>query len=211
MFSKVNKFFNHEDKKLRDDRWIFASMLVGAVISLTAAFNLSVEAVRLAADPSVKLACSINNVINCATVAKTSYAELFGFPNAFIGMMAESVVITVAVAGLSGVKFPRPFMFAAQIGYTGGFLFALFLTMISVFIIGTMCPWCLTVTLATIFVFFSMTRYNIREENLYLPKKYSKIAKEFIKKDYDKLAMASLLFVIVAIIIAKYGGRGLFG
>ncbi len=211
MYKKVKKFFNHEDKNLRDNRWIFASMLGGAVVSLTAAFTLSKEAVELAANPAAKFACSINAVIDCATVAKTSYAELFGFPNAFIGMMSEPVVITVAVAGLSGVKFPRLFMFAAQICYTGGFLFALFLTTISVFIISTMCPWCLTVTLATIFVFFSMTRYNIREENLYLPKKYSKMAKEFIKKDYDKLAMASLIAIIVAIVIIKYGRYGLFG
>lgn len=211
MFNDLKRFFKHEDKNLRDNRWIFASMLAGAIVSLTAAFVLSKEAVELAANPSVKLACSINAVIDCATVAKTSWATLFGFPNAFIGLMSEPVVITVAVAGLAGVKFPRKFMLVAQMFYTGGFLFALFLTSISMFVIGTMCPWCLTVTLATIFVFFSMTRYNIREENLFLPKKYSKIAKNLIKKDYDKLAMASLLFIIVATIIFKYGNNGLFG
>ncbi len=211
MFNNIKLFFTHKDKNLRDNRWIFASMLVGAIISLFAAFTLSVEAVQLAANPAAKFSCSINSIIDCAKVAKTSWAMLFGFPNAFIGMMTEPVVITVAVAGLAGVKFPRKFMFAAQMGYTMGFLFALFLTSISLFVIGTMCPWCMTVTLATIFVFFSMTRYNIREENLYLPKKYSKKAKLFVKKDYDKLAMASLVFLLLATIIVKYGSSGLFG
>lgn len=210
MYSKVINFFTHEDEKLRDNRWIFASMLIGAVVSLTAAFILSVEAVQLAADPDVVLGCSINAVIDCATVAKTTWAELFGFPNAFIGLISESVVITVAVAGLSGVKFPRQFMFAAQIGYSMGFLFALFLTSISVFVIGTMCPWCLTVTLATTLVFFSITRYNIREENLYLSKKHSAFLKKMIEKDYDKLLLAITIVIIVAIIIAKYGSQ-LFG
>lgn len=211
MFNNIKLFFTHKDKNLRDNRWIFASMLVGAIISLFAAFTLSVEAVQLAANPAAKFSCSINSIIDCAKVAKTSWAMLFGFPNAFIGMMTEPVVITVAVAGLAGVKFPRKFMFAAQMGYTMGFLFALFLTSISLFVIGTMCPWCMTVALATIFVFFSMTRYNIREENLYLPKKYSKKAKLFVKKDYDKLAMASLVFLLLATIIVKYGSSGLFG
>ncbi len=211
MFDNIKRFFTHEDKNLRDNRWIFASMLVGAVISLFAAFTLSVEAVQLAANPAAKFSCSINAIIDCAKVAKTSWAMLFGFPNAFIGMMTEPVVITVAVAGLAGVKFPRKFMFAAQVGYTMGFLFAIFLTSISLFVIGTMCPWCMTVTLATIFVFFSMTRYNIREENLYLPKKLSKKAKKFIKQDYDKLVMATLVFLLLATIIVKYGSSGLFG
>jgi uncharacterized membrane protein len=211
MFKKAKEFFNHEDKNLRDNRWIFASMLVGAICSLIAAFVLSVEAVKLAGNPNAQLSCSINVIINCATVAKTSYATLFGFPNSFIGLMSEPVVMTVAIAGLAGVKFPRLFMFVAQIFYTGGFLFAYFLTFISTFIIQALCPWCLLVTLSTTFVFFSMTRYNLREDNLYLPKKYEKIAKDFVKKDYDKLVLASMVVIVIAVIIIKYGNNGLFG
>ena len=207
MYSRLKNFFMHEDLTLRDNRWIFTSMLLGAIVSLTAAFALSVEAVQLAKDPNVQLGCSINAVIDCATVAKTSWAELFGFPNSFIGLISESVVITVAVAGLSGVRFPRQFMFAAQIGYSMGLLFALFLTSISLFVIGTMCPWCMTVTIATIFVFFSITRYNIREENLYLSKKHSDFLKKMIEKDYDKLLLASTVVILISIIIAKYGDR----
>jgi uncharacterized membrane protein len=211
MFNNIKDFFTHKDKNLRDNRWIFASMLVGAICSLIAAFVLSVEAVKLAGNPNAQLSCSINVIINCATVAKTSYATMFGFPNSFIGMLSESVVITVAVAGLAGVKFPRRFMFVAQIFYTLGFLFAYFLTFISTFIIQALCPWCLLVTLSTTFVFFSMTRYNLREDNLYLPKKYEKNAKEFVKKDYDKLVLASIVVIVIAIIIIKYGNNGLFG
>lgn len=211
MFSKIKKYFTHEDKNLRDNRWIFASMLVGAICSLIAAFVLSVEAVKLAGNPNAQLSCNINAIINCATVAKTSYATMFGFPNSFIGMLSEPVVITVAIAGLAGVKFPRRFMFTAQIFYTLGFLFAYCLTFISTFIIQALCPWCLLVTLSTTFVFFSMTRYNLRENNLYLPKKYEKIAKEFVKKDYDKLVLASIVVIVIAVIIVKYGNNGLFG
>lgn len=211
MFNKIKEFFTHKEKHLRENRWIFSEMLVGSGLSLLAAFVLSVEAVQLAMNPDVHLSCSINAVIDCATVAKTSYATLLGFPNSFIGMVSEPVVITVAIAGLAGVKFPRLFMFAAQIGYSMGFLFAIFLTSISLFIIGTMCPWCLLVTLSTTFVFYSITRYNIREDNLYLPKKISKRAKEFVEKDYDKLVLVSIIVIIIGTIIVKYGNRGLFG
>jgi uncharacterized membrane protein len=198
MFSKAKEFFSHKDKNMRDNRWIFTSMLVGAAFSLLAAFVLSTEAIEIAKNPNVQLSCSVNVIVNCATVARHPSASLLGFPNSFLGMVAEPVVITVAIAGLAGVKFPRRFMFAAQIFYSAGFIFAYYL-------LQALCPWCLLVTLSTTFVFFSMTRYNIRENNLYLPKKAATWAKGIIAKDYDKLLLALFVVAVIAGIIIKYG------
>lgn len=205
MFHKVREFFTHEEKKLRDDRWIFFSMLIGAIISLVASFVLSNEAVELARNPDAILSCSINAVLNCATVGLHPSAHLWGFPNSFLGLMAEPVVITVAIAGLAGVHFPRRFMFVAQICYTLGFIFALYLFYTSFFIIGALCPWCLTVTATTTFVWFAITRYNIRENNFYLSQKWSEVAHRFIERDYDKLVLFTIVFVLVVAILIKYG------
>jgi uncharacterized membrane protein len=195
------------EKRAHDNRGIFISMLVGAICSLIAAFVLAVEAVELARNPDAVLSCSINSVLNCATVAVHSSAALFGFPNSFLGLLAEPVVITVAVAGLGGVKFTRKFMFTAQICYTLGFIFAYYLLYTSTFVIGALCPWCLLVTLSTTFVFFSMTRYNISEGNLYLSDRLEKRAHAFIDKGYDQLIMALLVVAMGVTIIVKYGGR----
>ena len=206
--SKVKElvaYFKHDDKRIRDNRWIFASMLVGALLSLLAAFVLSVEAIQLAKNPNAEPSCSVNVVLNCATVAKHPSAELLGFPNSFFGLMAEPVVITVAIAGLAGIAFPRRFMFWAQIGYTLGFAFALFLFFTSYFVIGALCPWCLLVTITTAFVWFSITRYNIRENNLYLPQKMQKSALKFIERDFDKLALGILVATLIVAIFVKYG------
>ena len=205
MFRRIKEFFTHHERDLRDNRWIFVSMLVGAIGSLIASFVLSVEAVELAANPDAVLSCSINVVLNCATVGIHPSAHLLGFPNSFLGLMAEPVVITVAIAGLAGVKFPRKFMFAAQIVYTIGFLFALWLFGTSYFVIGALCPWCLLVTATTTFVWFAITRYNIRENNLYLPKKVSSWAHSIIQRDYDKVALFSLIMILVVAILVKYG------
>lgn len=208
--SSIKEFFTHSDKKLRDTRWIFTSMLIGAICSLIASFALSVEAIQLAKNPDADLSCNVSVVLNCATVAKHPTAELLGFPNSFLGLMAESVVITVAIAGLAGIRFPRGFMFAAQIGYGLGFIFALFLFYTSYFVIGALCPWCLLVTITTTLVFFAMTRYNIRENNLFLSKKLQATCKSWIDKDYDKMTMAVLIVIMIAMIIVKYGDS-LFG
>lgn len=207
MLHKIKNYFTHEDKNIRDNRWIFTSMLVGALISLLASFVLSTEAIELAKNPNAALSCSINVVLNCATVGNHSSAHIFGFPNSFLGLIAEPVVITVAIAGLSGVKFGRRFMFAAQIGYTLGLIFAFWLFSQSYFVIGALCPWCLLVTATTTFVWFAITRYNIRENNLYLSGRASKVAHSFIEKDYDKLVLFSIVIVLVVAIILKYGSQ----
>lgn len=205
----VREFFTHEDWRLRDNRWIFTSMLVGAILSLIASFVLSVEALELAKNPDAELSCSVNIVLNCATVALHPSAEMLGFPNSFFGMIAEPVVITVAIAGLAGIRFPRRFMLAAQIGYSIGLIYALVLFGISFFVIQALCPWCLLVTLTTLMVWFALTRYNIRENNLYLPKKPQKALRRFVEKDYDKLVMLSIIALFIAAILLKYG-NGLF-
>ncbi len=209
MLKSVTRYFRHDDKKTRDTRWIFASMLVGSVLSLLASFVLSVEAIELAKNPNANVSCSINVILNCATVNNHPTGTLFGFPNSFIGMMAEPIVITVAIAGLAGVRFPRLFMFVAQIFYTLGLIFALYLFYVSMFIIGALCPWCLLVTLTTILVWFAITRYNLREDNLYLSKSLNKKAHRWLDMDYDKFTMFTLIFVLVGGIILKYG-NGLF-
>ncbi len=202
---KFINFFKHNEESIRDDRRIFAGMLIGALLSLLASFVLSVEAMHLAANPQAELSCSINAVVNCATVSLHPSASFFGFPNSFLGLIAEPVVITVAIAGLAGVAFPRGFMFAAQIGYSLGFIFAYVLLYFSFFVIRALCPWCLLVTLTTTLVFFAMTRYNIKHNNLYLPKKIQAKLKKLINNDYDRLLMWTIIMMIIAGIVVKYG------
>lgn len=209
MFNKIKYFFTHKDKELRGNRWIFIIILIASCLSLVAAFVLSIEAIELIKNPDAQLGCSVNIIINCTTVAKSSFASMFGFPNSFIGLITEPIFIVIAIALLTGVKFPRKFMFSTQLLATMAFIFAYHLFFISTFVIHALCPWCLLVMLLTTVVFFAITRYNIRESNLYLSKKLSTCANDFIKKDYDKFALALTIFIIAAIIVIKYGS-GLF-
>ncbi|MGB3675161.1 MAG: vitamin K epoxide reductase family protein [Candidatus Nanopelagicales bacterium] len=143
----------------------YSEMLVSSVLGLIASLVLSAEAITLAANPAATFACDLSSKISCGAVASTWQANLFGFPNAFIGLMAEPVVITVAVAGLAGVAFPRWFMVSAQAVYTIGVVFAYWLFYEAYFVIGALCPWCLLITVTTTLVFMSMTRVNILDGN----------------------------------------------
>lgn len=193
----------------KSNRWIFTTMLVCGLVGLTASFILAVEKLHLLENPDAQLSCSINIVLNCASVMKTWQSSLFGFPNPYIGMMAYPVVIAVAVAGLSRVRFPRPFMLAAQICYGLGLIFAYWLFFQSVYVIQILCPWCLFVTIVTTILFDALLRYNVRENNLYLPKKLHKKLLKLFEKDYDKLFVASWLVIMVVLVFAQFG-EGLF-
>ncbi|WP_425954843.1 vitamin K epoxide reductase family protein [Xylanimonas sp. McL0601] len=186
-------------------RWLFGEMLVGAIISLVAAFVLSKEAVTLAANPDAVLSCDFGKVFSCAQVALSPRASLFGFPNSFLGLAAEPVVITIAVLGLAGLRFPKWFMIAAQTIYLFGFVFAYWLFYAAVFQIHALCIWCLTVQLATTVVFFSMLHLNVLEDNLHWPRRVQRFALSVVRSGGLGFLLAAWLIATVAVVVFKYG------
>jgi uncharacterized membrane protein len=190
--------------------WIFGTMLFSSALSLIASFVLSVDAIKLAADPTAELSCNINEVISCGTVAAAWQSQLFGFPNALLGLVAEPVVITVAVACLGGVRFPRWFMFAAQVVYTIGLGLAYWLFYQSMFHIGALCPWCLLVTVSTTLVFATLTHVNIRDNNLFLPERLRTALVRGLRTNLDLVIVVIWLLILALAVVVKYGDL-LFG
>ncbi|MDO5501627.1 MAG: vitamin K epoxide reductase family protein [Actinomycetia bacterium] len=186
---------------------LFTEMLVFAILSLIASWVLAYDAIVLARNPDAILACSINEILDCARVGSTWQANVWGFPNAFFGLIGEPVVMTIAVASLSGVRFPRWFMFTANIGYLLGVIFAYWLLYQSTFVIGALCPWCLLVTFATTFVFASMTNWNIRENNLFLSESAHAKALAFVRNGWFALTIIAWITIVVIIEIIKWGPR----
>lgn len=185
--------------------WLYGTMLVSAVLSLVASFVLSVDAVRLAADPSADLSCNINAVVSCGTVGRSWQAHLLGFPNAFLGLIAEPVVITLAVAGLGGVRFPRWFMLAAQAVYAIGVGFAYWLFYESTYVIGALCPWCLLVTVSTTLVFATLTHINVRDGHLRLPGRAGPAVRAALAAGLDAIAVTVWLLALTLVVVLHYG------
>ncbi|MHB1064916.1 MAG: vitamin K epoxide reductase family protein [Georgenia sp.] len=194
-----------EHATLRRPEWrTNLAMLISSVISLVASFVLSVDALRLAADPNVALSCDINAAISCGTVAQAWQASLLGFPNAFLGIMTEPVVITIAVAGLAGVRFPRWFMLGAQGVYLLGLVFAYWLFAQSFFVIGALCPWCLLVTASTTTVFTSITRLNIGQNNFGLSPRLHARVTSWLRVGVDYAVVAAWFVLLGAAVLLKY-------
>ena len=153
------------------------------------------------------LSCSFNTWIDCAKVGSTWQANVLGFPNAFLGLVSEPVVMTIAVASLAGVRFPRWFMFTANVCYLLGVIFAYWLLWQSTYVIGALCPWCLLVTVSTTFVFTSMTQWNIRENNLFLPEGLQAKAFAFVDKGWFTVSVIAWFALIIVLELLKWGHR----
>lgn len=192
-------------ERLRDYRKTYIAMLVSSILSLFASLVLSIDAVKLAAQPTGQLACNINSVLSCGTVAKAWQSQLLGFPNSFIGLMTEPVVITVAIAGLGLVAFPRWFMRVAHVVYGLGLIFALWLLSQSYFVINALCPWCLLVTFSTITVFATITRVALLENIWsFTPERQEKIV-AFLDKGWGRVIYTGAYASIIIAIFLKYG------
>lgn len=180
-------------------------MAVSGFLGLITSFVLSIEAWRLAADPDATFSCDISSVISCGTVARSWQAELLGFPNAFLGIAFEVVVITISIAAIGGVRFPRWFMVGTQVLYTIALAFAYWLFHQSYFDIGALCPWCLLITVTTTLVWAGLTRWNIRDGHLRLPGRAGAWAREFVASGYDWFVTVAVILVLAAAIVLKYG------
>lgn len=180
----------------------YIEMLVSSILGLVASLVLSIDAIKIAENPDVVLSCDINSKISCTTVGSTWQANLLGFPNAFLGLITEPIVITVAVAALGGVRFPRWFMLIAQTFYSIGFIFAYWLFYQAYFVIGALCPWCLLITVTTTLVFTSMTRVNLAEGHLGAT--LQRVTRKPLAYGADLAGTVILIAILAAMVITRY-------
>jgi uncharacterized membrane protein len=206
MFSFLHRDLGKEERSLK---WIFGTMLVAAIFAFLASFVLSVEKLELLKNPDAVLSCSVNVVLNCASVMKTPQSGVFGFPNSYLGIMGFAIVITVAMGGLLGGKYTRRYLLTAQFFYTLGLLFAYWLFFQSVYVIQVLCPWCLVVTFMTTLIFEALLRLNLRENNFGFDKTLNKRVQAWLDKDYDKLIAAVWIVLLIALVFLQFG-EGLF-
>lgn len=186
-------------------RKTYITMLVSSILSLAASLVLSVDSITLAKNAGSKLFCDINAVVSCGKVALSWQSNLLGFPNAFLGLICEPVVITLAMAGLGRTKFPKWFLKTALAVYFVGLSFAFWLLSQSFFVIKAFCPWCLVVTISTVTVFSTMLRVNLYENTFNMsPGRYEKVA-GFLHKGWDYVVVTAVYSILILAILFKYG------
>lgn len=105
--------------------------------------------------------CDINPWVSCGQVMGTWQSQLFGFPNPLTGVVAFAVVITTAMALLSGASFGRSYWVGLQTGVTLGAVFVVWLWAQALFAIYILCLYCMIVWAAMIPLFVLLTVRNL--------------------------------------------------
>lgn len=148
------------DQAQHDRRLGWFSLLPG-LLAFGAAAMLVWEHLQIYKDAAHKSMCDLNALLNCGTVMRTWQAEVFGFPNPFIGIAGYAIVLTISTALIAGATFSRWYWLGMQIGHTFAMGFVLWLWYNTTFEINALCLFCMVVWLMQTALFVTVTTRNI--------------------------------------------------
>ncbi len=137
-------------------------LIIVSAIGLLAAFVLLVEKLHLLQFPDSKASCDFGLVVQCGKNLASWQGSLLGFPNPTLGLIGWPVVLATGVAILAGAQFARWYWIAFNIVAVAGLGFAIWLIFQSVFVLGTLCPWCMVTWSVVIPLFWVTTLWNLK-------------------------------------------------
>ncbi len=142
---------------------VFAVWLVIAgVVGWIAAFALTVEKFHALANPGDAASCDFSVIVQCTANLDSPQGSAFGFPNPILGLTGWVAPIVVGMAVLAGARFARWFWWCFAAGITFAFGFVWWLIGQSIFVLGTLCPWCMVTWLVTIPTFYAVWVHLVR-------------------------------------------------
>lgn len=135
-------------------------LIIASLIGLTAAFALTLEKLVMLEHPDAHLSCNFSVIVQCGKNLASWQGSTFGFPNPILGLVAWPVVLATAVGLLAGAKFARWYWIAFTAVAALGLAFVIFLISQSIFVLGTLCPWCMVTWSAVIPLFIITTLWT---------------------------------------------------
>jgi len=145
--------------------------IIAGAIGWWAAFSLTMERLHLLADPDAILGCNFSPLVQCGKNLTSWQGALFGFPNPILGLTGWVAPIVVGAAILAGARFARWFWLLFLAGVTLAFVFVIWLISQSVFVLGTLCPWCMVTWVVTIPTFYAVLLHVLRTGILPAPRR----------------------------------------
>ncbi|KRA23286.1 hypothetical protein ASD65_01775 [Microbacterium sp. Root61] len=137
-------------------------LVVAGVIGWWAAFQLTLEKLHALEFPGTAASCDFSVLVQCTANLDSWQGSILGFPNPIIGLTAWVAPIVVGVAILAGARFARWFWWLFELGMLLAFVFVCWLIGQSIFVLGTLCPWCMVTWAVVIPSFYVVTVHILR-------------------------------------------------
>ncbi len=118
-------------------------LILAGVIGWWAAFQLMLEKLHVLENPGASATCDFSVLVQCSANLDSPQGSIFGFPNPILGLAAWVAPIVVGFAILAGARVANWFWWCFALGMLGGFVLVVWLIVQSIFVLGTLCPWCM--------------------------------------------------------------------
>ena len=199
MSSKLPTQLSKEKRTPNFERLLAWVMTASGTVGLIASFMLAIEEIHHLKHPLQSLACDINPLIGCGSIMDTWQGHVFfNIPNQFFGIAACSVLVTMGVLLLSGVKLPRWIWQGLQIGVIAGVAFVAWFIYESLFVLNHLCPYCMVTWTAILPVAWYVTVYNVSAGNL---PAWAGRCKSFVTKHHADVIVSVFVLIIGGILL----------
>ena len=189
-------------------------LILLSAVGLLASAILTNDAILLAKNPEADLPCNINPFLSCTSVAKVWQSSVFGFPNAILGTIAFSLLFFFFLALLLNTiereslaekvfgvnKHRKIFWSLVNVGTLASVIFAIWFAYESIFVLRTLCIYCMVVWSVTWPIFLYTTIWNIKESHFSL----NKIHKNFdsiLIKNHKEILLTWYIIIVSTILI----------
>ncbi|WP_375339563.1 vitamin K epoxide reductase family protein [Microbacterium rhizophilus] len=137
-------------------------LVIAGAVGWWAAYSLTMERFELLANPGAAASCDFSVLVQCTANLESPQGSAFGFPNPILGLACWVAPIVVGMAILAGARFATWFWLLFLAGMTFAFGFVLWLIGQSIFVLGTLCPWCMVTWVVTIPSFYAVLLHTLR-------------------------------------------------
>lgn len=174
-------------------------LVVGSVVGIICSLVLTYDQIRIWQNPSYQPACSLNPVVSCGSVIDSKQGHIFNIPAPFFGLMMFPALLTVGVAMFAGAKFKRWFWLVLEGGVIGGFIFVMWLLLLSLYRIHALCPFCLVTDVVVYSIVWYLTLYSIESNVIRLPTGMER-TRLFIRRHHLDILILWLLLLVTFIL-----------
>ncbi len=174
--------------------WAWVLTLGGAAGMIAMTWQAS-ERIAMLKNPGAILNCNLNPIIDCGTVLGNKLSALFGFPNAFIGMIVFAMLALSGLFMLVGTKPNKAYRNIVMILSTILLGFSVWFFSVSLYIINKICIFCVVGWVVSIPIFiYSFANWAVAAKNKSLQK-----AGSFVQKNH-----INIIVVAYAVMLAMY-------
>jgi uncharacterized membrane protein len=174
-------------------------LILAGIAGWIGAFALTVDKAITIVSPSEVLSCNFSVLVQCGVNLKSWQGSVFGFPNPLLGLGGFVAPIVIGIAILAGARFSRALWLSFNLGVAGALALVIWLIYQSIFVLTTLCPWCMLVWSATIPLFWLVTLYNLKSGNIPI----SSGARRFFAGAYSYVPFITVASYLVVAVLAQ--------